>query len=168
MICKITELHAHSEIHRQLIAKVQHETENLASNSDYRDIGIKSFKSTRKFVISYAIMITTSTFNLLLYPLLAAILTNHLMLSVNLELPWTNHKDFNGWIINYCYSCFYASQTGLFVLGYDLLFFIYVFYIDLRFALLKKMLKDIGDFDADEKQHELILKCSKAHAEIME
>lgn len=168
MICKIIELNFHRGLHHELIAKVKQETENLAGDFDFRGIALKFYKTTRKFVIFYTIMIAASLINLLLYPLIAAILTDRLMLSVNLELPCTDHNNFVGWIVNYCYSCFYASQTGLFVLGYDLLFFIYVFYIDLRFKLLEKMLINIGDFNANEQQHELLLKFLKAHAEIIE
>lgn len=49
----------------------------------------------------------------------------------------------------------------------------YVFYITERFEILEKQLLMIGDFDGvvvntDEKQHELIVKCSKLHSETLE
>jgi hypothetical protein len=54
--------------------------------------------------------------------------------------------------------------------AYDILFYMYVFYIAGRFEILGNQFQLIGDFtsshNTDAKQHKLIVNCAKTHGDI--
>jgi hypothetical protein len=171
MFCKVIELFVHRKAHRELIEIVQRDTENLMNDPIYCDMGIKYFNYARKCLLLYAFTLCVSLVGMILSPLLVVMASNKLILAVNIEIFFTNNTEPIGWIINLCYGIFYATQTALFLIGYDSIFYIYIIYIELRFKMLERMLNKIGDFigayDTNEKQHVLVVNCSKLHAEII-
>jgi hypothetical protein len=56
--------------------------------------------------------------------------------------------------------------------AYDILVYMFVFYITGRFEILKCKVAAIGDydgeFDTEEKQMNFLIKCSKLHTETIE
>lgn len=59
-----------------------------------------------------------------------------------------------------------------FWIAYDTLYFMYIFYIKIKFKVLRQMVAKIGDFDSEydseEKQHELVAKCVELHTNMLE
>lgn len=56
--------------------------------------------------------------------------------------------------------------------AYDVLIYMYVFHVRGRFQVFEHQVKMVGDFESvfntDEKQNELLIKCSRLHSETLE
>lgn len=188
VISKVIALITHRQTHRQMLKIVVEMSQELQNNPLYHDIGILNFNRARTYAAMSSVAYILALISLILYPIYQLLVNNLYKLSSDVELPLTNHKEPIGWLINFVFSMILAYCSAFFILGkstliqneqknnfsylpaYDVLFYVYVFFINERFQILEHLIGMIGDFnsrfDTVEKQHLLIIKCSHLHTEV--
>ena len=186
---KLIELAMHRKNHRQMIEIIIKNTESMQNDRMYFEIGVTNYKRARFYIVITTFAYLTALLSLWSYPFFPFLCRGEYKLAANVEWPFTNHQKGTGWAFNYVYSLVLTGSVAFLVLGkasnmfkfinfprnclsaYDILFYMYVFYITGRFEILGNQFQLIGDFSSSyntaEKQQELIVNCLKIHADIL-
>jgi hypothetical protein len=82
--------------------------------NENREILLNGFKKTRFFTLLTTISIHFAYFSIVGYPILLWLVMGQHKLTMNLELPFTDHTEFNGWIINYIFG-FICIHNGVYI-----------------------------------------------------
>lgn len=193
LLSKLVELIVNRKVHREMLKIVEEKTHDIKNDPELIEIGLDNFKRARFFIGCSTVVNVAALISLILYPVVEFLLNGEYKLSANLELPGTNNKNSVGWLVNYLFSVILVPLTCSPILGeiklsthfptflflrivflhsaYDVLMYIYVFHIRERFQVFEHQVKMVGDFESayntDEKQNELLIKCSRLHSETL-
>lgn len=117
LVPKMIELYIHRDIHREILGTIEKSTEVLQEDREYKDSGLTNINFARSYIRLTSISYLAALASLLVYPFYPLIFKGEYKLAANIELPFTDHKEEIGWIINYIVSSVLTSMGCLLILG---------------------------------------------------
>lgn len=119
IVSKLAELFFHRNDHCEMVMTVIKQTQELKNNREFQEIGNMNFRRAQFYVSTSTVIYFAAWASLNVYPLLALIIQKQFKLCVNMEIPWTNHKEPIGFTLNYIFALVVSSLGCLIILGKD-------------------------------------------------
>lgn len=117
VISKIVELLMHRKDHCEMIKTVVEQTKDLERDRKFHEAGVMNYRRALFYISTSSVAYLSALASLSIYPIFAFVVNGRLKLSVDVEIPGTNHNQPLGFAINYTYSTMLSTIGCLIILG---------------------------------------------------